>query len=165
MKQQEDQEGVRDCLSSSLCLLLIHSVLKRNSLHHVVVVEGGFYAIHEYLYQTDRFDWLVDHDEKTCPVCEYYQLKHVMNKVKDSVSQTAQSVATKAVSALQKMQETIAKQDPNELKDSLNDVKQSLSTIGNKGKSLFSKALSWTKEKSLSLAEDVNKRSKLEGLG
>ena len=159
MKQQEDQEGLRDCLSFGLYYLIMRSILRRNSLHHVVVVEGGFYAIHEYLYQNDRFDWLVDHDEKTCPVCEYHQLKHMMSKVKDSVSQTAQTVASKAVNALQKMQETIAKQDPNELKDSLKDVKQSLSTIGTKGKSLFSKALSWTKEKSLSLAEDVNKRS------
>lgn len=126
----------------------------------MVVVTGGFFAIHEFLYENEQMDWLVDHDEKTCPVCEFYQLKHVMNKVKDSVSQTAQTVATKAVNALQKMQETIAKQDPNELKDQLKDVKQSISNIGEKGKSLFSKALSWTKEKSLLLAEDVNKRSK-----
>ena len=61
---------------------ITYRMLLRHQLRHVVVVKGGFFAIHEFLYENDRFDWLVDHDETTCPVCEYYQMKHMMNKVK-----------------------------------------------------------------------------------
>lgn len=138
----------------------MNRVLKRNSIQHVTVVDGGFFAIHEYLYENDRLDWLVDHNEKTCPVCDYHRLKHMMNKVKVSVTQTAQNVASNTVSALKKMQENIAKQDPQEIKNSLKDVQDGITSLSEKGKSLFSKALSWTKEKSMSIAEDVNKRSR-----
>ena len=134
--------------------------MKRNNIQHVTIVDGGFFTIHEYLYETDRLDWLVDHNEKTCPVCDYYHIQHMMKKMKVSVTQTAQNVASNTVSALKKMQENIAKQDTQEIKNSLKDVQDGISSLSEKGKSLFSKALSWTKEKSLSIAEDMNKRSK-----
>lgn len=159
-KQEEDREYLHDCLAFGFYTNFICSVLKRNQIQHVVVVDGGFFAIHEYLFENDRLDWLVDHDERVCPVCEYHKLKHMMSKMKATVSQTAQNVATKAVSTLQKMQENISKQDPAEFKSSLKDVQDSISSLGMKGKSLFSKALSWTREKSLQIVEDVNKRSK-----
>lgn len=123
------------------------------------MVDGGFFAIHEYLYENDQLDWLVDHDEKTCPVCDYYKLNHMMAKMKVTVTQTAQNVATKAVTTLQRMQENIAKQDTAEMKTSLKDVQDGLSSLGEKGKSFLSKAFSWTKEKGMMIAEDVNKRS------
>lgn len=175
-RAKEEEEELAECLRA----------LARSGVAHVVVVEGGYYAIHELLYRSDRLDWVVDHDEQQCRVCAHFRLEHVMEKMKASVNSTAQLLATHAKSALQKVQESIqtaqaGSTDPNDpnsqhdpkdpnapkeqteqtglgMKEIQEKAQEGLSALGKKGMSLWSKALSWTKEKSSSLAEEVTKR-------
>ena len=147
-RAEEERVELQDCLT----------VLEKKGLSHVVVVDGGFYAMHEFLYNAGEMEWLVDHDEEQCSVCSYYRLNHMMKKMKTSVNTTTQLLAAKAKSALQKVQESMNEPDgAGGMKELQEKAQDGLAALGKKGMSFWSKAVSWTKEKSNQLAEEVSK--------
>ena len=34
--------------------------------NRICVVDGGFFAVHEYIRRIQKMDWLVDHNEDDC---------------------------------------------------------------------------------------------------
>lgn len=62
----EDGEGIQQCLKFVLFGVLIIRVLRNNGFPRVCVVDGGFFAVHEYIRRLNKLEWLVDHSRETC---------------------------------------------------------------------------------------------------
>ena len=45
---------------------LYDRVLRTAGFPRVCVVDGGFFAVHEYIRRLNKLEWLVDHDKETC---------------------------------------------------------------------------------------------------
>lgn len=43
-----------------------HSVLQSHGFPRVCVIDGGFFAVHEYIRRLNKLEWFVDHDKETC---------------------------------------------------------------------------------------------------
>lgn len=41
-------------------------VLRNHGFPRVSVVDGGFFAVHEYIRRLNKLEWLVDHSRETC---------------------------------------------------------------------------------------------------
>ena len=137
------------------------SVLRRNKVEHVAIVEGGFFAIHEFLVASNHLDWLVDHDTWNCQVCAATSLQRMVTRVKDTVSQTAQSVAMRAFNTLHKVQDSVTfAKSGEDGENRLKDVQATVTQLGEKGRNLVSKAFWWTRQQGTAIAEEVNKRGR-----
>lgn len=109
-------------------------VLRRAGVSRVAVLEGGFDALHETLRRAGKLDILVDHSA-VCAACARHRLDQAMDSLRDLGRTIASSAGQLAATA----------------------GKESLREIGSRGKSLFSRAFQWTREKGAALVQEVSK--------
>ena len=169
-------------------------------------------------------EWMVDHEEEKCEVCEYYKLQHTLSSLKTAtadfavkaskwiciikkkigcwigflwvfycIASTVTFLASKAITAINQrtQQQSSSSSSSTNNNDNGNDNndeedhtplninanndhfssssssatllssinKETLTDLGERGKTLFSKAISWTRAKSTSLMEEVQKKT------
>lgn len=133
------------------------NIMRDHGYHYVSVVEGGFFAVHEYIRSIGKLEWLIDHDPNVCEVCRFYRLSDYLNYAKEKSAELAVLAAEKTGEIVTRTVETfkiLKSSVPGSREKAVNTLK----TAGVAGRSLLGKAVNWTKNSTKKVAESVMER-------